>query len=175
LTSPLDDSWAEYHAEIDRRLDEVRPPRAGVGETDWREPVYGWARNHIPNEPDLVRRTAKRVVDLREGEATKRGNVFLRAYGHGQQMLDWAMLGALPIKVGEVRVRFDAATPEDLEDAARLLERNAKRQYDEEVLLVGVMRDIARDARRGGFAFVAQIGNLTPFDIGRDDEPFDDL
>lgn len=177
-----DESWAEYRAGIDKILDEDRPPRAGVGEKAWRERAYGWGRTHIPNESEIVRHFAVREVDNREMQATKRANGFLRAYGHGQAVLDWKLLGALPVKVGDVRVRFDAATPDDVEDAARQLEVNAKRQYDEEVLLVGVMRDLARDARRSGHLVVSQLGDLKPFgwpegdgmDLGdnEDEEPF---
>lgn len=175
------ESRAAYHAEIDRRLDQLRPKRASVSETDWRQPVYAWARNHMPNEATLVRDQAKRDVDVREGEATKRGNLYIRRYLKGQIPLEWALLGPSPIKVGRrLRVRLDAATPQDVEDAARLILAEGKATYDEVVLLAGGLLDLARDARQAGFTFVAEIGDLPlredgrMADLGWDDEEDDD-
>ena len=74
-----DHLWAEYYEGIDQRLNEVRPPRSNQADREWREPVYGWARNHIPNESHLVRVFAERVVDNRETQASKRGNPCIRS------------------------------------------------------------------------------------------------
>lgn len=156
------DSWAEFRAEIDRRLDQRRPARSSQSEKDWREPVYGWARNHIPDESNLVRHVAEHEVDVREGRATKRGNKFLRHWAKGQMPLLWADLGALPVLVEGVRIRLDAVTPDDIEDAARELDRNAKNVYDEVLVLTDGMRDLARSARRQGLPIVALLGDLKP-------------
>ncbi|MGH3476020.1 MAG: hypothetical protein ACRDQD_04195 [Nocardioidaceae bacterium] len=176
------DSWSEFRAEIDRRLDEKRPARCGPEEKDWREEVYGWARNHIPDETHLVRVFAKDEVDRREGLATKRANNYLRRWGHGQVPLDWSLVGPLPIKANAVRIRLDAATPDDIEDAARELAAAGKVTFDEVMLLTESMRDLARAARRSNVATIVLLGNIGPRrendgiqiedDDDEDDSPF---
>lgn len=158
----VSDSWKEFRRGIDEKLDRHRPNRAGVGETKWREPVYTWARNHMPDETHLVRNVAKQEVDRREGLATKRGNKHVRAWMKGQAPLSWLLLGALPIKVGEIRVRADAATPEDLEESARAVRESALGNYNEEVLLATGFDEIAKRARQSGFDTAADIGDQPP-------------
>ena len=158
-----DHLWAEYYEGIDQRLNEVRPPRSNQADREWREPVYGWARNHIPNESHLVRVFAERVVDNRETQASKRGNRYLRQWClSGGMPLLWKDLGALPCIVEKVRIRMDAATPDDFDDAAREMEATAKQNYDATLIVVGAMRDLARMARRAGCDYVAQVGDLPP-------------
>ena len=154
--------WKAYHREIDQRLDELRPERVGAGEKEWREPVYGWARNHIPDESNIVHHFAEQIVDRREGQATKRGNEHLRRWMHGQMPLTWADLGPLPIRVGKLRIRLDAATPEDLDDAAGEVQADGARTWQEVLLLAETMREIAKLARRAGLATVAKVGDLPP-------------
>lgn len=177
------DSWVDYRRRIDQILDEDRPERASVGDQSWRHRAYGWARNHIPDEEHLVRHFAEQEVDRREREATKAGNAIIRRWLHGQAPLDWALLGPKPIKVDELlRVRLDAATPDDIEDSARLLETKGKAQYDEVIALANGMRDLARAARRAGHAYVALLGNQDPCAPGEErirpwmpDDDFDDF
>ena len=114
-----DKAWAEFRAEINRQLNERRPERIGIGETEWREPVYAWARNHMPDESHLIRHIAKREVDRCETEATKKGNKLIREWMRGLLPLDWSLVGPYPVKVGEVRVRLDVATPEDVDRAVK--------------------------------------------------------
>lgn len=154
--------WKEFHREIDRRLDDRRPKRASVGEKEWREPIYGWARNHIPDETNLVRVFAEQIVDRREGEATKRGNEHLRRWMHGQMPLTWADVGPLPIKVEKLRIRLDAATPDDMEDAANQVQAEGAKTWQEILLLADTMRDLARQARHAGYVTVARLGDLPP-------------
>jgi hypothetical protein len=161
----IEESWKFFHRQIDERLDAIRPKRAGVGETEWREPVYAWARQHMPDESNLVRNIAKSEVDRREGAATKRGNKLLRDYAKGIIPLSWAMFGPMPIKVDRtLRVRLDAATPDDVDDAARELRSDAKRVFDEVTILADGMEDLARMARRRGLPFVASLGDLPAVD-----------
>ncbi len=171
------DSWAEFRHEIDRKLDELRPERGSQSEKEWRAPVYGWARNHIPDESNLVRYFAEAEVDRREGLATKRGNLLLRRWAKGQMPLFWVDLGPLPVVVEKVRIRLDAVTPDDIEDAARELEHQGKATYDEVLLLVDGMRDLGRNARRKGLSVVALLGDLKPRtdrSIFDDDDDLDD-
>jgi hypothetical protein len=169
--SEENESWALFHDGIDQRLNELRPPRSGQYDRDWREPVYGWARNHIPNESRLVHVFAEKEVNTREANMTKRGNRYLRDWcAVGAFPLLWSDLGPLPIIVEKVRIRMDAATPDDFDDAARELEVNAKKNYDATLIVVGAMRDLARMARRGGLTFVAQVGDLP----GRESDSPDD-
>jgi hypothetical protein len=174
---PDEQTWAEYHAEIDKRLDALRPQRSSSGDKDWRESVYGWARNHIPDESNLVRHFAEKEVDGREAKATRRGNKMLRRWAKGQIPLLWADLGPLPVVVDGTRIRMDALTPDDMDDAARELRSNAKQVFDEVLILTESLEDLARTARRAGCSFVAEIGDLDPRggDVLIDDEPdFDD-
>ena len=154
--------WEEFRREVDRRLDAVRPERASVGQKDWREPVYGWARNHLPDESNLVRRIAEREVDHREGEATKRGNGFIREWMHGRGPLSWELVGPLPVKVGKLRIRLDVATAIEVEDAARELLSQGKATFDEVVLLADGLFDLSRQAREKGCVTVALIGDQPP-------------
>lgn len=158
----LRQSWKEFYAEVDRRLDAVRPERVGQGEYEWREPVYGWVRNHLPDEANLIRRTAKAEVDRREVQATKRGNNFLRAWMHGQAPLSWKLVGPLPIVVDKVRIRLDVASPEDVENAARQLLKRGTQTFQEVQLLVTALGDLARAARKEGFARVSRLGDMAP-------------
>lgn len=155
--------WREFHQEIDRRLDARRPARASMKERDWREPVYGWARNHIPDETNIVRRFAEKEVDRREEQATRRGNRELRRWMDGQMPLIWSDIGALPIKVNdELRVRLDVATPQDLEDAAKVVQSDGLKVYQETIRLAECERELARRARDAGVVVVALIGDQPP-------------
>lgn len=174
-----EDTWAAYHSEIDKRLDEIRPRRSSSGDKDWREPVYGWARNHIPDESNLIRHFAEKEVDRREATATKRGNDLLRRWAKGQMPLLWSDLGPLPTLVDGVRIRMDALTPDDMDDAAREQRSKAKQVYDEVLILSESLEDLARTARRSGCSFVAEIGDQDPrgaevTEADFDDEEWDD-
>jgi hypothetical protein len=155
-------AWAEFWAEIDRQLNERRPERIGIGETDWREPVYAWARAHMPDETHLVRHIAKREVDNREKEATRKGNNLVRDWMHGRMPLDWSLVGPYPVIVNKVRVRLDVATPDDVEAAALELQTKGRQVFDEVLLLVEGLRFLADQAREAGHVVVAALGNLPP-------------
>lgn len=166
-----DDSWKVFIAGINERLNEHRPARVGRSEEDWREPVYAWARNHMPDESHLVRTIAKREVNRVEGDAAKRGNKMLRQYAHGQAPLYWGELGPYPMIINEMRVRWDAATPDDVDDAAQEIRSNGKRQFDEVTILADTMQELARSARKSGLDKIALIGDQDQID---GDDP-DDL
>lgn len=165
-------TWAAYHTEIDKRLDALRPQRSSSGDKDWREPVYGWARNHIPNESNLVRHFAEKEVDAREGKATRRGNKMLRRWAKGQIPLVWSDLGPLPVVLNGTRIRMDALTPDDMDDAAQEIESNGKQVFAEVLLLAESLRKLAQNARRAGYSFVAEVGDLDPLsmEVIEDDE-----
>ncbi len=113
------------------------PFTAGHGITSQTSPIWSGA-------------SPKREVDNRERIATNRDNKYLRQWAKGQRPLLWKDLGPLPVVVDKVRIRLDAVTADDIEDAARELETAAKQTYDEVVMLAAAMRDLARSARRGG-------------------------
>jgi hypothetical protein len=167
----IEESWQQYYRDIDRLLNEIRPPRAGKSEKEWREPAYGYAANHMPDQRGAVRNLAKAHVDRRETLASRHGNDIIRAYGQGQTPLEWALLGPLPFTIGKLKVRFDAATTEDVEDGAREQELTAKQRYDAELIVIATMRDLARSARRQGYEFVVQLGDLP---LRNDDDWVDD-
>jgi hypothetical protein len=160
------DSWAEFHAEIDKRLDQIRPQRSGKADKAWREEVYGWARNHIPDETNVIRTFAEREVDNQERLATRRGNRLLRSWAHGRRPLIWHGIGPLPVIVGRERVRLDAVTPEDIETAATQMDEESQLVRQEILLLVEAMRELAKEARRRRFAIVSMVGDLAPLQRG---------
>lgn len=165
LPSPDDEDrmlWQEFRSEIDKRLDARRPERVSVTERDWRQPVYAWARNHMPDETNLVRRIAEREVDRRESEATKRGNNLIRDYMHGRAPLSWQLVGPLPIKVDKLRIRLNVATAAEVEDAARELRAAGKQVFDEVNLLCDGLLLLAREARERGVIAVSLIGDQPP-------------
>jgi hypothetical protein len=152
----------EFRHQIDVRLDRHRPERVSAGEKDWREPIYAWARNHMPDESHLVRRIAKQEVDGREMQATKRANNLLRDYMHGRAPLSWSLVGPLPVRVGKLRIRLDVATPKEVEDAARELLTVGQATFDEVAVLVKCLEELADEARQKGYLTVALIGDKPP-------------
>lgn len=79
--------------------------------------------------------------------------------------LVWADIGALPlpVKVNEqLRVRLDAVTPQDLEDAAKLVQDDGLKVYQETLRLAECERELAQRARIAGFLIVALLGDLPP-------------
>lgn len=152
---------AEYRAEIDRRLDAIRPKRAAISDRDWREPVYTWARNHMPNETNLVRRQAQRDVDRRERDATHRGNGKLRDWQIGTMPLFiWTDVGPTPIRVGDDHVRLDAVTIRDGRQFARETRTSAKRTYDSQLLVATAIEEMCDLATEKGCLLLAELGDL---------------
>lgn len=168
-----DRDWQSFKQAIDELLDQHRPERAGQGEKDWREPVYGWARNHIPNEQNIVRRFAQEEVDRREALATKVGNKIVRAWMHGQSPLIWGQLGAKPIIVGKLRIRCDVATAEDFDAAAQQIENAAKKTFDEAMQLAQGYRDLGHETIKRGVDHAPKLGDLAPRAPGRPIEVWD--
>lgn len=166
----LKQDWQTFHAEIDRLLDEIRPTRVGQGEYGWREPAYGFARNHMPDESNIIRNVAKQVVDRRETQATKVGNNLLRAWMHGTMPLSWSIVGPKPVLVDKIRVRLDIATPEDIDAAAVQLLSEGAKTYKEVQVLAEALKDLVRAARAQGYSRVADMGDLRP---RQDDDPDD--
>jgi hypothetical protein len=46
-------SWDVFRAEIDRRLNKLRPPRYREDDDAWMEPVKAWAAENMPAGPYL--------------------------------------------------------------------------------------------------------------------------
>lgn len=156
--------WAEYEQAIDERLNKARPSRSSPKDRDWMEKsgVLGWARNHLPQEEYAVRKFAEKIVMEREGKANRRANRLVKRFATGQAPLFWSDLGPLPFTLDDegVRVRFDAATPADLDTHASHIRENARQRFEAELLVASTLEDLARQAREGGFVRVAQIGDL---------------
>lgn len=157
-----DRQWSEFRSEIDKMLDQSRPQRVAAAEKEWLEPIYSWARNHMPDESRLVRIIAKREVDRREGIATKHANNLLRDYMHGRAPLSWSMVGPKPIRVGRLRIRLDVATPKEVEDGARQLLSEGQQVFDEVAMLVRCLEELAEEARQKGYLTVALVGDKPP-------------
>lgn len=157
-----DRQWSEFRSDIDEMLDQHRPQRSVASEKEWLEPIYAWARNHMPDESRLVRIIAKQEVDRREGIATKQANHLLRDYMHGRAPLSWALVGPKPMRVGKLRVRLDVATPKEVEDGARQLLIEGQQVFDEVAILVACLEELAEEARQKGYLTVALIGDKPP-------------
>lgn len=156
--------WAAYERGIDERLNAARPPRSGPKDRNWMEEsgVLGWARNHLPFEQYAVRNFAEAIVIKREALANRRANGIVRRYALGQAPLFWGDLGPLPFTIDEerVRVRFDAATPADLDNHAAHIRESAKKRVEAELVVAAALEDLANRARAAGFMRVAQIGDM---------------
>lgn len=158
-----DGSWAEYYARIDAILDEDRPARALPSETAWMERARGFARNHIPNESEIVRHFGDDITSRREGLATKAANKILRLWMNGQAPLDWGIDGSKPIKLKDgTRVRLDCATSDDLRNAARALAGRLRITYDNGMVAARGMWLLATEATRRGYATASDIGDQEP-------------
>lgn len=157
-----EEAWAEYRTKIRDLLNDARPLRVEDGDKAWREPIYGWARAHMPDETQLVRREARRVVDHIEGVATKRGNELLRDWWQGREPLDWSLVGPYPVRVDEIRVRLDHATTRDVAVAAAQLHVANEKVYEAAEAAVAAMRDLVARAERAGLTVVAELGDLPP-------------
>jgi hypothetical protein len=151
---------ASFRQHIADMLNQYRPDRAAADERGWRDPVYAWAEANMPADARTVAFVAAAEVDNAESRATTAGNKILRAFQQGQAPLSWDMVGPYPVVVGKLRIRLDAATPEDLEDAAQQLDTHARRNYAQELLLVDCLRDLARLTRRSGKRYASELGDL---------------
>jgi hypothetical protein len=155
-------AWAEFREKIRDLLNDARPERVDENDRVWREPIYGWARAHMPDETQLVRREARRVVDHMETQATKRGNDLLRDWWQGREPLDWSLVGPYPVRVDGVRVRLDHATTRDIAVAAAQLHVVNEKTYEAAEAAVAAMRDLVSRAEQAGLTVVAQLGDLPP-------------
>lgn len=157
-----DVEWTAFRHGIDDVLDADRPDRAGVNESEWRERAYAWARNHMPNEAMLIRQVAVDQVNLRERNATRRGNNILRRHYLGQIALTWEDVGFLPIRLEDQHIRLDASTPADLRKFSREIRATAKQHYDAQLIVADEAEELAELATQASVLYVRQIGNLPP-------------
>ena len=166
---PDDEGWGEFRTEIDRRLNELRPARSTPADRAWMQPIFGWCRNHMPNESNLVRYVAEQEVIKREARANRKANRLLKAHADGQAPLTWADLGPLPFTMEDngLRVRFDAATPDETETRSNQIRLSARRSYQSGLRVADVLDELARRAREAGYDHIAMIGDLPIRDDGR--------
>jgi hypothetical protein len=108
---------------IDEWLSEERPERYDAETKDWMDPVVEQVATELSRRPreDVVRDNAQRRVYQREGIATKTANRILRDIADsGQLPLEFEEdpLGRLrlPLSIDRQRVRFGAASAEDLKE-----------------------------------------------------------
>lgn len=169
--SDNDDLWGPYREEITQRLNRDRPASYARVDQAWMEPTMAWARARMPaDEATVIRKYARDEVIRQEKSANRKANRFLKEYAAGRRPLTWADLGPLPFTVDRAtgyRIRFDAATPENLDALATLVEEDAKRRYAAEMAVVAALRTLADDARKLGLTRVALIGDLPMRDDGR--------
>ncbi|WP_327594684.1 hypothetical protein [Streptomyces chartreusis] len=137
-TGPLDDEGLTQH--VDLWLLDARPERYDTSDKEWLSGVVDKVAREYLRRTDLqevVHQAAQRLVHAREGQATQRGNRFLRKiaaegtlpaeWGEGE---DWRQVLAhglrMPLSLGGQRVCIGAAGKPDLRQW--LLEREQQRE-----------------------------------------------
>jgi hypothetical protein len=180
----VDDLWGPFREELTRRINRDRPTRYSRADQSWMEPTIAYARAHLPaDDVTVIRKVARDEVIRIEKDANRKANTLIKRYALGQAPLFWGDLGPLPftidLKTG-LRVRFDAATPEDFELRAARIRDDAKVRHEAEIAVAAEMERLARQARERGYERVAMLGDLPLRADGRiadldwDDEDDDD-
>jgi len=179
-----EDYFGPFREEIVRRLNRDRPARYSQADQSWMEPTIAWARAHQPvDDVTVIRKFARDEVIRVEKAANRKANLLLRQAALGRVPLFWADLGPLPFTIDRrtgLRVRFDAAAPEDFELHAQQIRTDAKQRYEAELVVADYLDDLAKRAREAGYERVAQIGDMPLREDGRiadldwDDEREDD-
>ena len=179
----IEDLWGPYREEIAQRLNRDRPARYSQKDQGWMEPTIAWARARMPaDEVTLLRLAARDEVIKAEKNSNRKANGKLRKWATGQSMLYWTDLGPLPFTIDRhgLRVRFDAATPEDIELHAKNIRADARQRYRAELAVAEGLEWLAQRARSAGYERVAMVGDMPLREDGRltdldwDDERDDD-
>lgn len=118
----------ELNVKIDRWLAQVRPDRYVAGDNEWLKPVVTKATaefHRLQTIEEIVSAAVLTRVRGREGQATRKTNKILRDISEtGALPLGWGdgenwkimLIGtlSLPMSISDNRVRFGAATADDL-------------------------------------------------------------
>jgi hypothetical protein len=161
-----DDLEGPWREEIERRLNRDRPARYTNQDNAWMEPTRAWARVHSPYDPVTAQlKVMHDAVMAIEKNANRKANGKLKQWALGQAPLFWDDLGPLPFTLDRsrnrgLRIRFDAAIPEDFEKHADNIESNAQERKDAEDNVAEGLRDIAHRTRVMGFQRCSQLGDL---------------
>lgn len=179
-----DNLWGPFREEITRRLNRDRPTRYSQADQSWMEPTIAFARARMPaDEATVIRKFARDEVIRVEKAANRKANGLLKRAALGRAPLLWSDLGPLPFTIDKrtgMRVRFDAATPEDFELHAQQIRADAKQRYEAELIVADYLDNLAGRAREAGYERVALIGDMPLRADGRiadldwDDEEDDD-
>jgi hypothetical protein len=172
------DPWAPWTQMIRTELNRRRPERYDKSDREWMEPVIGRAAQTMPNQHKAIRIHAESEVYKQEGAATRRANREILRYADGNRPLLWADLGPLPFSVGGTRVRLDAGTPKDYDDAAQEQRADGKAAYERVLTRADLLEELANTARHRGLNIVSKIGDLPareqPEGAHRPSDDFDD-
>jgi hypothetical protein len=179
-----DDLWGPYREEITRRLNRDRPSRYSKNDQSWMEPTIAFARARMPaDEATVLRKVARDEVIRIEKLANRQANAQVKKWARGRAPLFWDHLGPLPFTIDPrdgLRVRFDAARPEDFEEHARHIREDARRRYEAELAVAEGLEWLAARARAEGYERVVLIGDMPVRadgrvdDLGWDDEDDDE-
>jgi hypothetical protein len=119
----------DLNAHIDELLEKERPDRYDSGDKSWMDPIVAVVEGLIPAE-QASSIAASGIVYLRETQATKSANRFLRAIDQsGQQPLDWFDYRRRPIAWDEHRVCLEVAEAFDFRDWATVERRRAATDF----------------------------------------------
>lgn len=189
--APDDDNdrlWAEFREGIRLRLNRDRPSRHDRNDVAWMQPTNAWAANRLPAPEMAVRKYAEREVANINGKANREANDLLKRYAKtGQIPLDdfpWMELGPLPFTLDKnsgLRVRFDAATPDDLTTHAEMKRASATERMETELGVADVIDELAELARAAGYGVVWMLQGRpdphpnSPPDLDWEDKDYDNV
>lgn len=156
-----------FAREIDRRLSAARPERYGPADIDWKSDTIAWGVANYPDHETAIADQVRAYVKRAEHQATLRLRSYLRHWKYNGRYLRVDEIGASPIVIDRTgtRVRYDAATPEDLDQAAALNDEQSEYAYQQRRAYSEAIRDLSRRARAAGLMHVAQLGDLAPSPI----------
>lgn len=155
--------WEDWRAQIAEDLNKHRPDRYERNETDWMGPVIARARGRMPTDDAVViRRHVEKEVRNQETQSHKRGNKFVREWNEGRRPLDWKLYGPCPILVDGIKVRFDAASRQDVRDFVDQAHADNLANFNRAEIALDGYRTLERMAAAQGYEQLSLLGDLPP-------------
>lgn len=114
----------------------------------------------MPNQHRAIRVHAESEVAKIEGLSTRKANEKILDYADGRKPLSWLEIGPFPFSCGKLRIRLDAGTPDDYEQASYEQRVKAKRDHDRALFRATCLDELAKTARHLGKTVVSEIGDL---------------
>lgn len=158
------DLWGPFREELARRLNRDRPSRYSQADQSWMEPTIAFARARMPgDEATVIRKFARDEVIRVEKASNRKANAQIKKWALGSAPLFWNDLGPLPFTTDQrtgLRIRFDAAGPEDFEVHAEQIRQDSRRRHEAELAVADGLDWLAHRARESGYDRVALVGDM---------------